>query len=56
MVRVAIEVSVPLDGAIVLPARVLKFHSHPLAGLELCVAHEPDNGEPAVVQFDALSD
>nr|POE46880.1 hypothetical protein CFP56_00212 [Quercus suber] len=55
MVRLAVEISFPLDGAIVLSADVLKFYPHPLAGLEMSVAYKSDNGNPAVVKFDALS-
>lgn len=52
----AVEVALPLDGAIVLARGLLELDADPVAGLEGCVAHEADAGVASVVEFDELAD
>ncbi len=49
MVLLTLEVSFPLDGAIVLPARLGKLYSDPVAGLEVGWSQEANSRDAIVV-------
>lgn len=56
MVRSALKIAFPLDGAIVLPRRLFELDANPVADLEGGGAHEADDSRAAVVEFDLLPD
>jgi len=56
MVLLTLEVSFPLDGAIILATGLGKLYSDPVAGLEVGRSQEADSRDAIVVQFNCLAD
>jgi hypothetical protein len=51
----ALEIALPLDGAIVLACSFFKLYANPLACLEGCLAYKTDQCYAAVTQFNLLA-
>lgn len=54
--HLAVEVALPLNGAIVLAAIVVELDADPVAGREVRLAHEANSGLATVGQLDDLAD
>ena len=50
----AVEISSALDRTIVLTAIIFQLNPDPIAGREVSLAHEADNGIPAIGELDGL--
>jgi hypothetical protein len=50
-----LKVPLPLDGAIILAAVLLKLYTYPVARLEMCRAKISDGRDAVVIQFDSLA-
>jgi hypothetical protein len=56
MPRVAVEVPLPLDGAIVLARRIIQLNAYPVSICKMGITEETNDGLAAILEFDGLAD